>query len=95
MKTQKLYHLTIQVPKGEAAFFYFSFEAHDNLCFYSTLKSPPSSSHRQIALFSPLSLKKEMAHLLNQLQKQSPFEILREEIFEDHPQLMEQFKNAQ
>ena len=88
----KLQHYIIKVPKDQAAFTYFQLESNEGLCFYSTLDTSLSQTYREIELFSPLSLKKEVTHFLEYLKNEVPLEVLVHEILEDSKDLMDLHK---
>ncbi len=84
----KLQHYIIKVPKDQAAFTYFQLEANEGLCFYSTLDSSLSQTYREIELFSPISLEKEVANFLEHLKSEVPFDVVVHEILEDSKNLI-------
>jgi len=88
----KLQHYIIKVPKDQAAFTYFQLESNEGLCFYSTLDTSLSQTYREIELFSPLSLEKEVSHFLEYLKNEVPLEILVHEILEDSKDLIDLHK---
>ncbi|MBL6989534.1 MAG: hypothetical protein ISR65_07135 [Bacteriovoracaceae bacterium] len=49
-KLNQLFSITIRVPKEESAFCYFMLEAHEGLCFYSTLEFQKGQGFRDIHL---------------------------------------------
>ncbi len=91
MQTRSLYHLIIRVPKKHAAFTYFILEANEGLCFYSTLSTSLKGSFRDIEVFSPLSLKREVIHLFNQLKSEYTIEIQMEKTIKDREGLGQEF----
>ena len=64
----RVFHYVVEVPKGDSAFLYFQMEANEGLCFYSTLEHIEGDTHRKISIIGDRSLKKEVDHLLQQLQ---------------------------
>ncbi len=84
----KLQHYIIKVPKDQAAFTYFQLESNEGLCFYSTLDSSLTLPYREIELFSPISLEKEVTHFLEYLKNEVPLEIMTHEILEDSRDLI-------
>jgi hypothetical protein len=80
----RLKHLIIRVPKPEAAFTYFQFEANDGLCFYSTLESSLKEPYRDIDIKTHESLSGELLRLIGVLQNKYHFEILSEQWIDDY-----------
>lgn len=77
----ELFHWILRVPKDQAAFLYFQLEANEGLCFYSTLDQSLRESFRDIEIFSPASLEKEVRHFFESMQDQvSPLVLLEEKI---------------
>ena len=79
----KLKHLVIRVPKPEASFTYFQFEANDGLCFYSTLASSMKEPYRDIDVKTHESLSHELMRLIEHLQNKFHLEILSEQWIDD------------
>lgn len=82
-KQNKLKHYIIRVPKSDAAFTYFQFEANDGLCFYSTLESSLKEPFRDIDIKTHESLSEELTRLLTHLGKSINIEILLDEMIDD------------
>lgn len=86
--SNRLNHYIIRVPKEEAAFIYFQFEANEGLCFFSTLDATLGEPFRDIEIFSPMSLKDEMTHLLDYLASTISLQIrLHDEIADEEDTL--------
>jgi len=79
----RLLHMTIRVPKDQSAFTYFTFEANEGLCFYSTLESSLGEPYRDIDVKTHISLKEELLRLIEFLSKDYPIEILNQEDIAD------------
>lgn len=79
----RLFHMIIRVPKDQSAFTYFTFEANDGLCFYSTLESSLGEPFRDIDVKAHISLKDEVLRLIEFLSKDYPIEILKQEDIAD------------
>ena len=79
----QLFHMIIRVPKDQSAFTYFTFEANDGLCFYSTLESSLGEPFRDIDIKTHVSLKTELLRLIDSLSQSYPIEILRQGEVED------------
>lgn len=61
---EKLFHLTLRVPKEHSAFVYFQLEANDGLAFYSTLPHHDGQTYRDIELRGSQALEPELRRLL-------------------------------
>lgn len=85
LDTKKLLHMIVRVPKKHAAFFYFTFEAHENFCFFSTLKESLQTPYRDIEITGTIEFKDDIHHTIESLQEKFPIEILSEEIIIDGP----------
>ena len=83
LEKDTLKHLVIRVPKSDAAFTYFQFEANDGLCFYSTLESSLKEPYRDIDIKTHQSLSEELTRLLSYLSKSINMEILINEWIDD------------
>lgn len=68
-KENQLITYKIRVPKKESSFVYFQLEANEGIAFYSTLKTPIGVEYCDLELSCHSSLKKELDHILNQLDK--------------------------
>lgn len=79
----RLFHMIIRVPKDQSAFTYFTFEANDGLCFYSTLESSLGEPFRDIDVKTHISLKDELLRLVDFLSNDYPIEILSQEEIAD------------
>lgn len=73
----KVIHLVIRVPKEEAAFTYFTFEANEGLCFYSTLDESLKTGHRDIDIKTHESLKTELFRMIQTLSEKFPIDIIK------------------
>jgi|SaaInlStandDraft_2_1057019.scaffolds.fasta_scaffold152191_2 hypothetical protein len=79
----RLKHLIIRVPKPEASFTYFQFEANDGLCFYSTLGPSMKEPYRDIDVKTHQSMSNELMRLIEHLQYKFHLEILSEQWIDD------------
>lgn len=80
---KKLIRLLIRLPKEDAGFFYFTMEANENLCFYSTTNDSILEGHRDIELLGTLDLKDEIKQVIQKLQQEISLNIIEEEIIDD------------
>ena len=65
------------------AFTYFQLEANEGLCFYSTIEESVGQGYRDLDLKGSLELRQEIEHLIQELQKEFPVEILLKEEIDD------------
>ena len=70
------YRLIVRVPKEDSAFLYFSLEANEGLCFYSTLDSSLQKEYRDLEIAGSLTLKREVMHLIGQLRTLFKIDVL-------------------
>ena len=83
----KLFQTLIRLPKEEAAFAYFQFEAREGLAFYSTLEHPEGAQYRDLLLTTTLDYEKDLRELLEQLSEEFPLDILKKGYVEDRWEL--------
>ena len=79
-KNDQLLHIVIRVPKEQSAFVYFTLEANENLCFYSTLPHVTGDSFRDIDIKTDISLKDELKITLDPLINSCKITILKDEV---------------
>ena len=79
----KLFQTLVRLPKEEAVFAYFQFEAHEGLSFYSTLEHPVGAKYRDLLLTATLDFEEDLRELLNQLSEEFPIDILKKTYVED------------
>ena len=65
--TEKLVQIIIEVDKKDSSFIYFTLEANEGLCFYSTLDYEEGSSTRKIEIHLTESVKNEFLTVFNYL----------------------------
>ena len=83
----KLFQTVIRLPKEEAAFAYFQFEAHEGLAFYSTLEHPVGAPYRELLLTTTLEFEEDLMVLLERLGRDFPIDILKKCHVEDQREL--------
>ena len=83
----KLFQTIIRLPKEEAAFAYFQFEAHEGLAFYSTLDYPLGAQYRELLLTTTLEFEGELMGLLECLEGEFPIDILKKCYVDDSKDL--------
>ncbi len=75
-KAHECTRTVVRLSKEDSAFFYFTLEANEGLCFYSTLEHENGQTYRDIEIYSPIELKAELDRLLKALKSELEFEIL-------------------
>jgi hypothetical protein len=83
MKSTRLFHYVIKTNKEDSSFLYFTLEANDNLCFYSTLDYPVGSETREIDIKGALNSQNDFLSVMQHLKQKIQMEILLEEIIDD------------
>jgi hypothetical protein len=83
MSDTKILQLIIRVPKEHSSFVYFTLEAHDGMCFYSTLHHERGDQNRDVEINATLSFEAPLRHTLAELSKNFSLEILSESIIDD------------
>lgn len=79
-ETKLLYYCRIRVPKDDAYFVYFTFEANEGLCWYSTVDESLRGTYRDIDVRSPVELKESLKSLIERLQAEIRLDMLSEEL---------------
>lgn len=82
-QTKELYYLRLRVPKDEAYFVYFTFEANEGLCYYSTVDESLKGQYRDIDVKAAVEMKEPLQALLKRLQAEIRLDILEEKIISD------------
>lgn len=80
INTQEIYFQKVRVKKEDSAFFYFTLEACDNMCFYSTLAHETGQTYRDIEVRCTIDFKQQVDNLIDKLSQGMPVEILKQEI---------------
>ncbi len=80
IKNGQLRQTVIRVPKEQSAFVYFTLEANENICFYSTLTHITGDSFRDIDIKTDISLENELKYTLDPLIGPCQITILKNEI---------------
>ena len=76
--TDKLLNLTIEVDKKDSSFIYFTFEANEGLCFYSTLDHEEGDQKRRIQISLTSSLHNEFLTVFNYLKESIEIKIIED-----------------
>jgi hypothetical protein len=74
--TDRLINLTIEVDKKDSSFIYFTFEANEGICFYSTLDHKEGDQNRRIYISYTSSLHNEFLTIFNYLKKSIDIRII-------------------
>jgi hypothetical protein len=82
-QTKQLYYTRIRVTKDDAYFVYFTFEANEGLCFYSTVDESLKGSYRDIDVKCSLETEKDLKALVKRLQAELRLDVLEEKILND------------
>ncbi|MBI2518804.1 MAG: hypothetical protein HYV97_00220 [Bdellovibrio sp.] len=85
----QIWKIVVRTNKEDSAFFYFTLEANENLCFYSTLDATIGQTYRDIAIGVPISMRAEFDVMFTALCESMSVQILSEELSENVP-----WKNA-
>ncbi len=72
------YQMILRVPKQDSAFLYFTLEANEGICFYSTLPYETGVTHRDIEITGSPELYPELQTILTGLKNKISFEIISE-----------------
>jgi hypothetical protein len=81
--SKELYHCVLRVPKDEAYFVYFSFEASEGLCFFSTLDESLKGQYRDLDVKCPIEGKADLQTLIGRLSTVMRLDVLLEEVIKD------------
>ena len=87
-KSFKLVKVIVRVSKEDSSYLYFTLEACEGLCFYSTLSDSMGKGYRDIAIHLTSELYPELMKQIDYCQKSFPIEILEEGIIGDEPKLV-------
>ena len=82
-QTKELYYARLRVSKDDAYFIYFTFEANEGLCFYSTVDESLKGSYRDIDVKCAIEIKSELQALIQRLQAELRLDVLEEKILKD------------
>jgi hypothetical protein len=68
--------IVVRLSKEESSFLYFTMEANEGLCFYSTIEHKIGQTYRDVEIYSPILLYPELLRLLEALKSEIKFEII-------------------
>ena len=75
----QFYRVIVRVPKQDSVFLYFTFEANEGICFYSTLDYETGMAHRDIEIMGAPELYAQLKNVLEYLRSEITIEILKDE----------------
>jgi hypothetical protein len=81
--TKQLFYCVLRVPKDEAFFVYFTFEANEGLCYFSTLDESLKGAYRDIEVRCPVEWREQLNGLISRIQTEIRLDILEEKIILD------------
>ena len=76
--TDKLINLIIEVDKKDSSFIYFTFEANEGLCFYSTLDHEEGDQKRRLKISYTSSLHNEFLTVFNYLKESIDIKVIED-----------------
>ena len=76
--TEKILQIVIEVDKKDSSFVYFTLEANEGLCFYSTLPHKDGDLTRKIDINLTESLKNEFLTVFNYLKSKLTINIIQD-----------------
>lgn len=82
-QTKELYYARIRVAKDDAYFVYFTFEACEGMCFFSTVDESLKGQYRDIDVRCPVEWKDHLLALLRRLSGELRLDILESKIISD------------
>ena len=82
-QTKELYYTRVRVPKDDAYFVYFTFEANEGLCFYSTVDESMRGQYRDIDVKCPVELRETLISLIERLASEMRLDVLESKIISD------------
>ncbi len=80
---KKLYRQVFTMSKDATSLFYFTLEANDNICFYSTLPFEKGISSRSVVVYYTPELKSYFDTICKGLKGLISFDVLEEEALID------------
>ncbi len=72
-QSKKLFRITVVVDKDKASFLYFTLEASEGLCFYSTVAFEQGQATRTIEIWGPIEWADEVNRILDSLSREIVF----------------------
>ena len=81
--TKELFYCILRMPKDDAYFVYFTFEANEGMCFYSTVDESLKGQYRDIEVKCPIEWKSHLKALIERLQTEIRLDVLEEKVILD------------
>jgi hypothetical protein len=81
--TKELFYCILRMPKDDAYFVYFTFEANEGMCFYSTVDESLKGQYRDIEVKCPIEWKPHLKALIERLQTEIRLDVLEEKVILD------------
>jgi hypothetical protein len=75
-QTKELYYTRVRVPKDDAYFVYFTFEANEGLCFYSTVDESLRGQYRDIDVKCAVEWRETLISLLERLKTEMRLDVI-------------------
>ena len=82
-QTKELYYARVRVSKDDAYFVYFTFEANEGLCFYSTVDESLRGQYRDIDVKCPIEWRETLNSLLERLKSEMRLDVIDSGIISD------------
>ncbi|MFZ4712176.1 MAG: hypothetical protein ACOYL6_00560 [Bacteriovoracaceae bacterium] len=80
---KKLHSLIIRVNKNDSVFVYFTLEANEGICFYSTLEALPNTTFRDITIHCTPEYFLPLQEIIEGLKKQMALDIIEHKVVDD------------
>jgi hypothetical protein len=81
--TKELFYCILRLPKDDSYFLYFTFEANEGLCFYSTLDESLKGQYRDIEVKCPIEWQDQLKALIKRIQAEIRLDVLEEKVIID------------
>ena len=82
-QTKCLFYCVLRMAKDDAYFVYFTFEANEGMCFYSTVDESLKGQYRDIEVGCPIEWKEKLIELISRLQAEIRLDVLEEKTILD------------
>ena len=79
----KLIKTLLRMSKDYSSFFYFTLEANENICFYSTMPFEKGQAYRDIVVYCTPELDDHFQGVLKHCQKNHEIEVIESSIVND------------
>lgn len=73
-----MYQLIIELSKEDSSFLYFTLEANEGLCFYSTKDHQNGDPKRVVEIYTHTSMKEDLLKVIEYFKKTHPSTIKSE-----------------